>query len=183
MPIQTSCTYSLVGGGQIAYKQYNFHSCFALLDVRTLKLSFRLTVLTSFACRFYFLYRQNLGSVLTFYIFQFVSQLFLGGNQRSNNTYFVDFCFKKHKILAQASIRGTVPQRLIICQQGTLCEDIEAFCIVLGRFSCPLRIVHLKELVCKTGLAFNDVVGKQTCHFCQMQRIMILLVYNAWIII
>ena len=53
----------------------------------------------------------------------------------------VDFRFKKNEIpvLAQAL---DIPERFT-CKQGTICEGIEALCMVLRRFSYPCRYSDL----------------------------------------
>ena len=53
----------------------------------------------------------------------------------------VDFRFKKNEILALARVLN-LPGKFT-CNQGTVCESIEALCIVLRRFAYPCRFSDL----------------------------------------
>ena len=49
----------------------------------------------------------------------------------------IDFLFKKNKIPIPSRVLD-IPDKFT-CQQGTVCEGVEALCIVLRRFSYPCR--------------------------------------------
>jgi hypothetical protein len=70
----------------------------------------------------------------------------------------VQFCFKKHEVLARAM---GVPGRFT-CPQGTICDGMEALCMLLRRFCYPCRYSDLVSMfgrpVPELSMITNQVV-------------------------